>query len=120
VQNLVLNACQASRSGSTVTVRVTRVAVDAPGEARIRVEVIDQGAGIAPEHLGRVFEPFYTAREGGTGLGLSVSHSIVARHGGAITVDSTVGRGTTVTFDLPAGTLTAAAAPARREARQAF
>ncbi len=103
VQNLVLNACQASDRGATVTVRVTRTAAEAGSEPRLRIEVIDQGSGIAPAHLARIFEPFFTAREGGTGLGLSVSHSIVARHGGALTVDSKPGRGTTFVVDLPVG-----------------
>jgi signal transduction histidine kinase/CheY-like chemotaxis protein len=99
VQNLVLNACQASASGATVTVRVRR---EARGEgARVLIEVIDTGRGIAPEHLPRIFDPFFTARSGGTGLGLAVSHSIVHRHGGHIRVRSELGHGTTVTVDLP-------------------
>jgi signal transduction histidine kinase len=117
VQNLVLNACQASPGGSTVRVRIARLAVgSAHEEGRVRIEVIDEGVGIAPDHLPRIFEPFYTAREGGTGLGLSVSHSIVARHGGTLTVDSAPGRGTTFTVELPAGTLVAAAPSAPGQA----
>jgi CheY-like chemotaxis protein/anti-sigma regulatory factor (Ser/Thr protein kinase) len=104
VQNLVLNACQASHRGGTVLVRVTRVVIDSPPlEARLRVEVVDQGVGIAREHLSRIFEPFYSVREGGTGLGLSVSHSVVTRHGGTLTVDSVPGKGTSLTLELPAG-----------------
>jgi signal transduction histidine kinase/CheY-like chemotaxis protein len=105
VQNLVLNACQATPRGGTVVVRVTRVVMSdvPPREVRLRVEVVDHGVGIAPEHLARIFEPFYSVREGGTGLGLSVSHSIVTRHGGTLAVDSMPGKGTTFTMELPAG-----------------
>jgi CheY-like chemotaxis protein/anti-sigma regulatory factor (Ser/Thr protein kinase) len=112
VQNLVLNACQASKRGATVTVRVARIAPsEAGGEPHLQIEVADEGKGIAPEHLGRIFEPFYTAREGGTGLGLSVSRSIVVRHGGTLSVRSEPGRGTTFTVSLPAGNHVAVPAP---------
>jgi CheY-like chemotaxis protein len=100
IQNLVLNACQASRSGATVTVRAWREMRGEDGP-RVLVEVIDSGTGIAPEHLQRIFEPFFTARVGGTGLGLTVSHSIIQRHGGSLGVKSEVGRGTTFTVELP-------------------
>jgi signal transduction histidine kinase len=100
IQNLVLNACQASPSGATVTVRARREARDAEGEW-IVMEVVDAGRGIAPENLARVFEPFFTNRPGGTGLGLAVSHSIVRRHGGRLSVKSEIGRGTHVVVELP-------------------
>lgn len=103
VQNLVINACQASPSGSTVVVRAERHEA-ADGSPWVRISVIDRGTGIADEHLPRIFEPFYTARPGGTGLGLSVSHSIVQRHGGRLTASSVVDRGSTFTVDLPAST----------------
>ena len=69
------------------------------------VTVSDSGEGIPPEVLPRIFEPFYTTRRdrGGTGLGLSVSHGIIAAHGGALTAESTVGVGTTFTVRLPRG-----------------
>jgi signal transduction histidine kinase/CheY-like chemotaxis protein len=98
LQNLVLNACQASPRGATVTVRARRV--DLAGGARVVIEVVDTGDGIAPEHLPHIFEPFFTRRPGGTGLGLAVSHSIVQRHGGRLTVKSEVGHGTTFTVEL--------------------
>jgi signal transduction histidine kinase len=101
VQNLVLNACQASRSGASVLVRARREAARDDG-AWVVIDVIDTGSGIAPEHLPRIFEPFFTARPGGTGLGLAVSHSIVQRHAGRLTVKSELERGTTFTVELPA------------------
>jgi signal transduction histidine kinase len=100
IQNLVLNACQASARGATVRVRARREHGD--GDARIVIEVIDTGSGIAPEHRPRLFEPFFTVRPGGTGLGLAVSHSIVQRHGGRLYAHSELGRGSTFTVELPA------------------
>jgi signal transduction histidine kinase/CheY-like chemotaxis protein len=119
VQNLVLNACQASRSGATVHVRARREPASSSGAGRVLIEVSDTGAGIAPEHVSRIFEPFFTARVGGTGLGLAVSHSIIQRHGGSIRVESELGRGSTFTVELPASTLVSpseqsAPSPSRR------
>jgi signal transduction histidine kinase/CheY-like chemotaxis protein len=108
VQNLVLNACQASPHGGTVNVRVRRAGGPLAGESKVRIDVVDQGTGIAPEHLPRIFEPYYTLREGGSGLGLSVSHSIVTRHGGTLTAESTLGHGSTFVVELPASDVTAA------------
>ncbi len=71
-----------------------------------RLEVVDHGVGIDPGIIGRVFEPFFTTRqvgEGrGTGLGLAISHAIVTAHGGTLTVESTVGKGSTFRVELPA------------------
>ena len=66
--------------------------------ARARVDVADDGSGIAPEQLARVFDPFFTTKPvgQGTGLGLSISYEIVQRHGGEIEVRSELGRGTRV------------------------
>jgi signal transduction histidine kinase/CheY-like chemotaxis protein len=97
IQNLVLNACQASARGATVTVRARR---EHDG-ATVVIEVIDTGGGIAAEHLPHLFEPFFTRRPGGTGLGLAVSHSIIQRHGGRLSVKSSVGQGSTFTVELP-------------------
>jgi signal transduction histidine kinase/CheY-like chemotaxis protein len=98
-QNLVLNACQASARGGTVTIRARRTSRD--GSGWVVVEVVDRGSGIALEHLPHIFEPFYSARAGGTGLGLAVSHSIVHRHGGRLSVKSEVGHGSVFTVELP-------------------
>jgi PAS domain S-box-containing protein len=101
--NLIKNAAEASPSGTTVRVLVTPSGGrgrrgPAPGvAARIR----DQGSGISSEHLKTVFEPFFTTKPGGTGLGLYICHDIVKRHGGALTVHSDQGRGTTFTLELP-------------------
>ncbi|MCC6671775.1 MAG: HAMP domain-containing protein [Planctomycetes bacterium] len=97
--NLLINAAEAMPEGGSIAVR----AVTAPGP-RVLVEFADTGVGIPPENLGRIFDPFFTTKPvgKGTGLGLSVSHGIVRRHGGTIAVQSTVGKGTTFTIELPA------------------
>ena len=77
--NIVLNAVQASPSGSTVRVRESQ-----DPESAI-IEVIDEGSGIAPEHLSRLFDPFFTTKSRGTGLGLAISQRIVTAHRGTIT-----------------------------------
>ena len=67
----------------------------------VAVRVEDQGCGIGPEHLKTIFEPFFTTKPGGTGLGLYISHDIVKRHGGSLTVTSEPGRGTVFVAELP-------------------
>jgi signal transduction histidine kinase/CheY-like chemotaxis protein len=118
VQNLVLNACQASPSGATLTVRGRRVR-NGDGEW-ILIEIADAGRGIAPEDLPRIFEPFFSGRAGGTGLGLDVSHSIVYRHGGRISARSAPGQGSTFTVELPASRRELASAARDEAARSQF
>ena len=69
-----------------------------------RLDVIDQGTGIAPTVLNRIFDPFFTTRPAGegTGLGLPISHAIVTAHGGTLTVASEVGKGSKFRVELPA------------------
>lgn len=89
-------------------------AVTAPGTSKVEVEskrdggdiavtVRDNGQGIAPDVISKVFDPFFTTRDSGTGLGLSISHQIVSDHGGRIAIDSEPGRGTEVTVWIPVG-----------------
>lgn len=92
--NLILNAIEASAGGSTVTVQVK-----SGSPVRIRVE--DEGCGIRPEDLDRIFEPFTSLRQGGTGLGLFLSKDFVQRWGGEITVESAPGRGSVFEIVLP-------------------
>jgi two-component system sensor histidine kinase PhcS len=80
-----------------------RIEISARPEGdRLRLAVRDNGSGIAPENLARVFEPFFTTRDvgQGLGLGLSVSYGIVQRHGGTLTVASDLGQWTEFSFDL--------------------
>jgi two-component system, NtrC family, sensor kinase len=68
---------------------------------RVRIQVQDTGSGIPADVLPKVFDPFVTTKRDGTGLGLSISYGIIREHGGTLTVESTVGCGTTFTVELP-------------------
>jgi two-component system, NtrC family, sensor kinase len=96
--NIALNACEAMANGGTLTV------VARPAGRSVEVRMTDTGPGIAPEHLSRILDPFFTTKEKGTGLGLSVVYGIIDRHGGTLDIDSTVGVGTTVVVRLPVAT----------------
>jgi signal transduction histidine kinase/ActR/RegA family two-component response regulator len=101
VQNLVLNAVQASRSGATVRVSLSRVeAEDGAQRPRVRLVVEDQGSGIAEADLPRIFEPYFTTRAGGNGLGLATTYSIVRRHDGHIHAESQLGVGSRFIVEL--------------------
>jgi signal transduction histidine kinase len=96
--NLVLNAMQASPSGEKVTIDVGRAcSVD----GFLRMKVIDRGAGMTKEVLERIRKPYFTTREGGTGLGVAVARGLVEQHGGHIAWESAPGKGTAVMVDLP-------------------
>ena len=107
--NLLSNAVKFSPHGGPVTIGVTSLAHDASpiGVPAVRIEVSDEGIGIAPEELKRIFDEFYQteqgrrARRGGTGLGLSLTRNFVELHHGRIDVKSTPGRGSTFTMVLP-------------------
>ncbi|MBU0728978.1 MAG: GHKL domain-containing protein [Proteobacteria bacterium] len=97
--NLLVNAAQAIEDQGVITIRSW-------GEKHsVRIAISDTGAGIAEKHLSRLFEPFFTTKDvgKGTGLGLSICYDIIKKHGGEITVDSEVGRGSTFTVILPIG-----------------
>lgn len=108
IGNLVLNSRQAMPLGGTVEIKAEnlkltgREGVGLPPGDYVRIQVIDEGTGIPADQLGRIFDPFYTTKQAGTGLGLSTAYSIINRHGGCIHVQSTVGEGTTATVHLPA------------------
>lgn len=106
VFNLVLNAVQHSEDGGTVRVEVggvgrAEIPAEAAFEAGARLRVIDHGSGMSPEDTARVFDPFFTTRRGGSGLGLALVHRAVQAHGGLIFIDSERGEGTTFTIFLP-------------------
>ena len=108
IQNLVLNADQAMPNGGTLKISADHVEVAAgdplPLEAGtyVRVSVEDQGIGISDDLLSQVFDPYFSTKETGHGLGLSICHSIIQRHNGHITVSSRQNVGTTFEFYLPA------------------
>jgi signal transduction histidine kinase len=95
VTNLVINARDAMLHGGTIT-----VAVAARGNW-LQITVGDTGEGIPAENLDQIFEPLFTTKARGTGLGLAVVQQIVVRHGGTIKAESGVGRGTTFTITMP-------------------
>ena len=102
--NLVTNALQAVDEGERVV-----VALSSDGRFAV-LEVRDEGPGVPPEDRRRVFEPFFTGRRGGTGLGLFVSYGIVERHGGRIEVGEAPEGGARFTVRIP---LAPAAPPTR-------
>ncbi len=95
VSNLVLNAIDAMPQGGTLALRTHNA-----GE-RARLEISDTGTGLTPEERDRIFTPYYTTKQHGTGLGLAVVQSVVSDHHGTISVNSETGRGTTFIIDLP-------------------
>ena len=124
--NLTGNAIYALRNGGGSRLRISAAPEGPADDPRVRVTVMDDGPGIAPEHVGRLFEAFFTTKPAtdGTGLGLSVSYGIVAAHGGELRYGPTAwGRGAAFTFDLPVQASTSApsadAAPAPRPVAQA-
>jgi two-component system sensor kinase FixL len=99
--NLVLNACDAM-SDNPARDRRMEVVVDLSDDSNaVRISVLDCGNGIDAEQLERVFEPFYTTKVGGLGLGLAISHSIITAHGGRLWATNRSDRGAAFHFTLP-------------------
>ncbi|MFZ4855307.1 MAG: sensor histidine kinase [Desulfuromonadaceae bacterium] len=97
IANLVVNAAQAIDDQGTITIRTWQDDYD------VLMSVSDTGKGIPAEHLSQVFDPFFTTKEAGngTGLGLSITRDIINKHNGEITLESTIGKGSTFTIRLP-------------------
>jgi PAS domain S-box-containing protein len=109
IGNLAINAEQAMPEGGTLTFRAENVEVHAANPIPdlsdgdyVQVSVEDEGVGMAPEDLPRLFDPYFTTKPKGNGLGLASVFSIVKRHGGHISVQSELDKGSTFTFYLPA------------------
>ncbi len=94
--NLWLNACQAMPEGGKVTTRAWR-----RNRKEVVIEVKDEGMGISPDSIDRIFDPFYTSKDNGTGLGLSLVHQIVASHNGRVEVESVSQEGSTFRLIFP-------------------
>jgi PAS domain S-box-containing protein len=108
IHNLVINAQQAMPEGGTIVVKAENVPMESDQasihgpETRVRISIRDVGAGIPPEQITRIFDPYFTTKKTGSGLGLAVAYSIMKGHGGRITVDSEPGKGSTFQLELPA------------------
>jgi PAS domain S-box-containing protein len=106
--NLTLNAAQAMPGGGTITYtvdNVTLAAAEVPTLAAgdyVRIAVRDEGVGIPPENLAHIFDPYFTTKSAGAGLGLTSAYSVVKKHGGHLGVTSVLGRGATFVIHLPA------------------
>jgi len=96
IVNLALNACQAMPTGGELRL----ICVPASGK-RVEIRIEDTGVGIRPEHLDRIFDLYFTTKDHGTGIGLSMVYRIIQMHDGEVDVQSTPGRGTTFTLRLP-------------------
>jgi signal transduction histidine kinase len=105
--NLAINALAAMSESDTPTGTLTfrsLASVTPDGAPRVQIDVADSGVGIPPENIGRIFDAFYTTKEPGkgTGLGLAIVKEIIEAHGGLISVESTLGKGTVFHVVLPA------------------
>jgi len=96
LMNLMLNAIEAMRNGGMLS-----IAVDHTGES-LRLEIADTGPGIAADEAKKIFEPFYTTKEQGLGLGMPYAKKVIEQHGGTVSLNSRPGEGTTISIVLPA------------------
>jgi signal transduction histidine kinase/CheY-like chemotaxis protein len=110
VQNIVINAVQAMPAGGVIDIALENDPVGAelsqvlaPGRY-VKLTISDHGPGISQEDLPRIFDPYFTTKRQGSGLGLATVHSIVKKHLGHVSVESAIGRGTTFRIWLPAAT----------------
>ncbi|MEQ8221812.1 MAG: PAS domain S-box protein [Candidatus Eremiobacterota bacterium] len=108
VQNLVINADQAMPEGGIIRIFAENVYIEETNELPlktgryVKISVKDHGPGIAREYLTKIFDPYFTTKQKGSGLGLATTYSIIKRHHGHITLESRTGEGTTFSFFLPA------------------
>ena len=106
--NLIINSNQALPTGGFIYIRTQNTQIDEttitplPSGRYIMISIEDQGLGIPKNHLSHIFEPFFTTKQQGSGLGLATSYSIIKKHGGHITVESEINKGTTFRIYLPA------------------
>ena len=106
VGHIVINGHEAMPVGGTISIRVENAVINTASDniqagRYIRISIADQGVGIPEEYLGSIFDPYFTTKQKGSGLGLAVSYSIIRNHNGHITVESTLGVGTVFHIYLP-------------------
>ena len=105
--NIIINATQAMQGGGTLKVTAQNEVLDSTNSMNllsgnyVRISFVDQGSGISEENIRKIFDPYFTTKSAGNGLGLASVHSIISRHGGYIEASSLVGSGTTFTIHLP-------------------
>ncbi len=101
--NMIINALDATPADGKIDIRTRSTGTDTDKIGGVEISIADTGSGIAPDHMEKIFDPFFSTKEvgRGTGLGLAVSAGIIQRHGGTITVKSKPGSGTTFTLWLP-------------------
>ena len=118
IHNIVLNASQATAEGGLI--RISCANIDSPAGEKVvlardnryvKIEINDDGVGIPADIIDRIFDPYFSTKQEGSGLGLTITHSIINQHGGRITVDSKPDAGTTFTIYLPASKQGEAAKP---------
>lgn len=109
IQNVTLNAGHAMAEGGEIIIKCENsvgldqdVRLGTPQKEYVKITITDKGKGIAHEDLNKIFDPYFSTKNEGTGLGLAVSYSIVKKHDGHIQVESVINKGTTVTIYLPA------------------
>jgi signal transduction histidine kinase/CheY-like chemotaxis protein len=108
INNLVINALEAMPRGGSLLIRAKNTCVHKDERLPlkegkyVRVSVADHGEGVSPENISKIFDPYFTTKETGTGLGLATSYSIIKKHGGLLALRSKVGVGTMFYFFLPA------------------
>jgi signal transduction histidine kinase/CheY-like chemotaxis protein len=103
LHNILLNARQSMPEGGIIEVRAENAVLPgSPGDQWVRISIRDYGCGIPAHILPRIFDPYFTTKPGGTGLGLATTHAIITKHGGRISAESKPGEGTVFTLELPA------------------
>ncbi len=117
IDEVIKNAEQAMPAGGVITVEVFNLTVEEPSPEipqrgrYVCIDIVDQGVGIAPEHLEKVFEPYFSTKQVGRGMGLAMAYSVVRNHQGYLTLKSEPGQGTTCRICLPAANREPAPAP---------
>jgi len=111
IQNIIINAMHAMPAGGTIRIDCNNIdfPTDLPASLSsadnyIKIDISDNGSGIPETLMDKIFDPYFSTKEQGSGLGLAITHSIISKHGGAISVQSEPGAGTTFTIYLPAST----------------
>jgi CheY-like chemotaxis protein len=100
ISNLVINAHQAMPTGGIIRIGTKNIKIS--NVPHVQITVQDEGIGIAPKYIDKIFDPYFTTKQKGSGLGLAITHSIVSKHNGRINVDSQLDQGTTFIISFPA------------------